>query len=440
MSTLRALLAPRASVVFTSKTGAVVQTPRGISRLRPHRACSYAALVLAFAGLGCSSGSLGRADASADEPAATQALDVEVVSPARGDIVRTISLPASIEADQQATLYSKVSGYLESISVDIGDRVGQGQLLAKIDVPEISDQLREGEAELAAALADRRIADAELASAGAKSKLQALTYERLQAVRTAEPDVVSQQDVDEAKAQSDMAAANVKEAEGQILRIDSRIKQLEAAKQRLQTLLGFAEIRAPFDGVVTDRFVDPGALLQAGRSSVSVQEIVTVAKVDKVRVAVDVPESEAPHVRTSGDATVVIDAMPGKQFQGSISRFSRSLNPTTRTMRAEIDLPNPDGVLLPGMFGRATLSLAIRAGAVTVPAEALHAEGERSFVYEVIGGRARRVDVETAPGDGIDIEITRGLNGGERVIVAAREPLSDGTAVSAVEANPEPRP
>lgn len=440
MSTLRALLAPRAVVAVTSETGAVAQRPRGNSRLRPRSACACAALALAFTGLGCSSGSLGRADASADEPAAAQALDVEVVSPARGDIVRTISLPASVEADQQATLYSKVSGYLESIAVDIGDRVSQGQLLAKIDVPEISDQLREAEAELAAAAADRRMADAEFASAGAKSKLQTLTYERLQAVRTAEPDVVSQQDVDEAKAQSDMAAANVKETESQILQIDSRIKQLEAAKQRLQTLLGFAEIRAPFGGIVTDRFVDPGALLQAATASDSVQKIVAVAKVDKVRVAIDVPESEAPHVRASGDATVMIDAMPGKQFQGSISRFSRSLNPATRTMRAEIDLPNTDGVLLPGMFGRATLTLAIRAGAVTVPAEALHAEGERSFVYEAIGGLARRVDVETAPGDGIDIEITGGLDGSERVIVATRQPLSDGTAVNAVEADRESRP
>ena len=440
MSSPRALLAPRATVAFTLTTGAVAQGQRGISRLRPRSACSCAALAVAFTGLGCSSGSLGPADASADEPATAQALDVEVVSPARRDVARTISLPASIEADQQATLYSKVSGYLESIAVDIGDRVSQGQLLAKIDVPEISDQLREGEAELAAAQADRSMAEAELASAGAKSRLQALTFERLEAVRTAEPDVVSRQDVDEAKAQSDMAAASVKETESQILQIDSRIQQLEAAKQRLETLLGFAEIRAPFDGIVTDRFVDPGALLQAATSSDSVQKIVTVAKVDKVRVAIDVPESEAPYVRVSSAATVTVDAMPGKQFQGSVSRFSRSLNPATRTMRAEIDLPNTDGLLLPGMFGRATLTLATRADAVTVPAEALHAEGDRSFVYEVIGGRARRVDVETAPGDGIDVEITGGLNGSERVIVAAREPLSDGTAVNAVEANRESRP
>ena len=146
MSTLQALLAPRAAVAFTSKTEAAAQRPGGISRLRPRRGCPYAVLALALAGLGCSSGSLGRADASAEEPASTQALDVEVVFPARGDIVRTISLPASIEADQRATLYSKVSGYLESIAVDIGDRVRQGQLLAEIDVPEISDQLREGEA------------------------------------------------------------------------------------------------------------------------------------------------------------------------------------------------------------------------------------------------------------------------------------------------------
>ena len=440
MSALRASLASRANVVSTSKAGAADRGPRSVVRRpRPSEACLCVALAVAWTGLGCS-GSPGRADASADQPASTETLDVEVISPARGDIVRTIALPASIEADQQATLYSKVSGYLESIAVDIGDRVSQGQLVAEIDVPEIADRLREGEAELAAAEADGRMADAELAGAKAQSKLRALTYERLQAVRTAEPAVVSQQDVDEAKAQSDMATANVSEIESRILQIDSRIKQLEAAKQRLQTLLGFAEIRAPFNGIVTDRFVDPGALLQAATSSDSVQKIISVAKVDKMRIAVDVPESEAPYVRAGSAATVTIDARPGKQFDGSVSRFSRSLNPATRTMRAEIDLPNPDGLLLPGMFGRAALTLAVQAGAVTVPAEALHAEGGRSFVYEVVGGRARRVDVETAPGDGIDVEITGGLNGSERVIVAAREPLSAGTAVNAVDANPESRP
>ena len=354
--------------------------------------------------------------------------------------MRTISLPTSVEADQQAKLYSKVSGYLESISVDIGDRVRDGQLLAKIDVPEIVNQHSEAEAGLAVAEADRSRTKAELDSAAAQSKLQELTYDRLKAVRTAQPDVLSQQAVDEAMTESEVAAANVNEIVGRILQIDSRINQLQATVQRLETMLGFAEIRAPFDGVVTERFVDPGALLQAATSNDSAQPILTVAKVDKVRLAIDVPESEAPHVELNNSATITIDAMPGKQFQGSVSRFSRSLNPATRTMRAEIDLANAEGLLLPGMFGRATLTLEIRAGAVTVPAEALHAEGDRSFVYQAVGGRARRVDVETLPGDGIDIEVIAGLDGGERIIVAAREPLSDGATVNAVEVNSESQP
>lgn len=401
----------------------------------------YLCVVLAatLVALSCSD-SPGQGDTSANQPSGTEPLDVEVVSPEREDIVRTISLPASVEADQEATLYGKVSGYLESIAVDIGDRVSRDQLLAKIDVPEIRDQLLEAEAGLAATRADRGRAEAELASAVAQAKLQALTYKRLQAVRTAEPGVLAQQAVDEAMAESEVAAAGVDEVESRILEIDSRIKQLEATTQRLETMLGFAEIRAPFDGVVTERFVDPGALLQAAISSDSVQSIITVAKVDKVRLAIDVPESEAPHVRTNTSATVTIDAMPGEQFQGSVSRYSRSLNPATRTMRAEIDLPNTEGLLLPGMFGRATLTLEIRAGAVTVPAEALHVEGDRSFVYQAVGGRARRVDVETLPGDGIDIEVIGGLDGSELIIVAAREPLADGIAVNAMELNAESSP
>lgn len=404
------------------------------SRVRRTRVFCCVALAVTSIWVGCAVAvGPGQADASEDQRPGEQVLDVEVVSPVREDIVRTVSLPTSVGADQQATLFSKVSGYLESISVDIGDGVRHGQLLAKIDVPEIIDQRREAEAGLAVAEADRSGAKAELESAAARATLQELTYDRLKAVRTAQPDVLSQQAVDEAKAEFEVATARVDEIVARILQIDSRISQLQATVQRLQTMLGFAEIRAPFDGVVTERFVDPGALLQAATSSDSVQPIITVAKVDKVRLAIDVPESEAPSVRVGGAATVTIDAVPGKQFQGSVSRFSRSLNPATRTMRAEIDLPNPQGLLLPGMFGRATLQLEVRAGAVTIPAEALHAEGDRSFVYQAIGGQARRVEVETLPGDGIDIEITVGLDGSERIIMAAREPLSDGTAINAVE-------
>ena len=410
--------------------------PNANSRLGSASVFCCVALAGASIWLGCGGGP-GQADASEDQSLGAEVLDVEVVSPMREDIVRTISLPTSVEADQQATLYSKVSGYLESISVDIGDRVRHGQLLARIDVPEIIDQKREAEAGLAVAEADRSRTNAELEGAAARATLQELTYDRLKAVRTAQPDVLSQQAVDEAKAEFEVAAARVEETVGRILQIDSRISQLQATVQRLHTMLGFAEIRAPFDGVVTERFVDPGALLQAATTSDSVQPIIAVAKVDKVRLAIDMPESEAPNVRVGGTAEVMIDAMPGKQFQGAVSRFSRSLNPATRTMRAEIDLPNPNGLLLPGMFGRATLKLEVRTDAVTIPAEAIHAEGDRSFVYQAVGGRARRVDVETLPGDGIDIEVTGGLDGSERIIIAAREPLSDGTAVNAVAIEPE---
>lgn len=394
-------------------------------------------LVVAAAGwLGCGEPG-GEQRATSSGAASPPPVDVVVVTPVREALDRQVVLPASIEAFETTTLFSKVSGYLGRISVDIGDKVERGQLLATIEVPEIIDQLRKAEADLAANQADRASTESELESFEAKSRLQELTYERIESVRRAEPDVISQQAVDEARAEFEVARAAVQVAKGRIGQIESKVKQVEAEIDRLETLIGFSEVRAPFSGIVTNRYVHTGTLLQAATSSRPVQGIVTIASLDIVRLYVDVPEAEVSFVQAGDPAVTTVDSMPGREFRGEVTRFSGVLDPTTRTMRTEIHLTNTGWLLRPGMYGRARLTLEERSDAVTIPAEALRVDGGSSYVYRVVNGRARRTDVETKIRDGVRVEVTGGLNASERIVLSARGALADNVPVRAVELGPE---
>lgn len=394
------------------------------------------ALAASLGSLGCGAGSADSAAPEADRSDRSR-VDVQVVSPLRQEMTRQVELPASVAAFETTTLLSKISGYLASINVDIGDSVRSGQLIAQVDVPELRDQVQEAKAELEAKRADLAASKAELESARAELGLRRITHERIQAVRNDEPDVMPQQTLDEARAGFELASAAVRVGESRIKQIEGTIKQVQASIKRLQTLVGFAKIQAPFDGVVTQRHVDPGTLLQAETSSRMVQQIVTIASVNRVRLRVDVPEAEVPFVQVGDAASVVMDSMPGRVFEGSVTRFAGSLDPSTRTMRTEIDLPNPELILRPGMYGRATLSLDTKPDVITIPADSLRVDGEAEFVYCVVDGRARRFDVKATVGDGVVVEVTDGLEGTESVVVTARGPIVDGAPVNSAELRQE---
>lgn len=402
-------------------------------RALPALGCGFA---LAWFWLGCASPQAEPVESERDSRDGVP-VDVRVVVPVREDLARRVVLSANVRALETTTVYSKVSGYLSGIEVDIGDRVSRGQLIAKLEVPELRDQLREAEAARDAAQADRAGAAAELEGAQADAELQEKTYERLRAVREEEPDGMPQQMVDEARAAYRRSQAAVKAVESRLNLLESAVRRAQATMRRLQTLIAYAEIRAPLNGVVTERFVDPGALLQAATSSKTVQRIVTVASMDRVRLLVDVPESEVPFVQAGDPAVLTVDAMPGREFVGEVTRFALALDPATRTMRTEIELENPGWLLRPGMYGQVALSLEISPNAITVPAEALRVDGDRSFVYCLAGGFVQRVDVEAAIRDGVKAEVTSGLEGHEQVVVSARGPIADGIQVNAVEVLPK---
>ena len=365
-----------------------------------------------------------------ENPGSHSRVEVEIVKPLREDLLRDITMPAGIEAFEKTTVYSRVTGYLEWIGVDIGDRVKKGKTIAKIEAPEMLDQYDEAEAELGKAKADHENAEAELQSAKADYELKEVTYKRLQAVREEDPEVMPQQTVDEAKAKFEVAAARIKVFESRINQVLSRVKQIEAGLKRLQTLIAYTQIKAPFSGVVTERFVDPGALVQAATTSRNVQPIVTVETMQKLRLFLDVPEREVPFVNVGDPAVITVDALPGSKFEGKVTRFAMALNASTRTMKTEIDIPNRDGLLRPGMYGQVTLTLEKHPEAMMLPAEAVHTQGEKTFVYLAVGGCGKKVTVETGLDDGVKVEIIRGLKGDESIVLAARGSLVEDMRIS----------
>ncbi|MBI3303583.1 MAG: efflux RND transporter periplasmic adaptor subunit [Deltaproteobacteria bacterium] len=344
---------------------------------------------------------------------------VQVTEPRREAISRTLTLPGSVEAFEKARLYAKVAGYLEKIHVDIGDRVTKGQVLAVLDIPEMAMEYAQAEAELAEAKAQH-------AKAQVDDALQKVVLERSKTLRARE--AITQQQLDEAQARGEVAAAEVRLAQ-------ARIDNVQAHLGKLKTLMEYARIKAPFDGIVTERFVDPGALIQVATSTSNVSPLVTVQRVDMVRVFVAVPEPDVPAVDRGDPATLVLSALPEKKFAGTVTRFASALDSSTRTMKVEVDLPNPEGLLRPGMYGNLTLNLETRAEAFTLPATALLTEKGKVFVYVVEDGQARKVEVTTGIDNGIRVEITSGLQGHEEVIVAGANAVNNGGSVRAVRAD-----
>jgi len=326
---------------------------------------------------------------------------------------RTLTLAANIQPYEQAPLYAKVAGYVATMSVDIGDRVRKNEVLVRLDIPEMEQQLAKARSELG----ERR---AELAKAETEAKLATVIHERSRALRREK--AITEQDLDEAEARAAARAADLELAH-------ARVKSAESSLAALQALAGYAEIRAPYDGIIVKRFVDPGALVPQSTSGGNASPIVVIGRADRLRAVVDVPEPDALAIREGEPAILETGAPPGKKFEGKVSRFARALDMASRTMRTEIDLPNDDGELLAGMLGSLTIHVDLHDAPLTLPEGAVKREPKRTFVYVVDGGRAREQAVRT----GLEIdgrtEILEGIQADQLVIVSPPPELSEGTEV-----------
>jgi RND family efflux transporter MFP subunit len=350
-------------------------------------------------------------------------LQVKLAKPKREGITRTITLTANVEAYEQVSLYAKVAGYLKTINVDIGDRVGSGELLAALEVPEINQQYRAAQSEVAERQAD-------LDKARADADLAKVIFVRSEGLRAKE--AITEQDMDEAGARHSTADAQVEVAQ-------SRLRAAQAHLAEVSALLSYSRITSPFYGIVTRRFVDPGALLQAATANNSVTPIVTVARIDIIRVFVDVPEPDAPLISQGEAAVLRVGSVPQRTFKGNVTRYAGALDPATRTMRTEVDLCNSDAMLRPGMFGDLTLRIIDHPDVLTLPNDVVRHDNEGAFVYVLDGTRALRRTVETGLTSDDRVEIVSGIDDRARVIAGSSPELKGGASVRAVVDTATPR-
>ncbi|MBI3715297.1 MAG: efflux RND transporter periplasmic adaptor subunit [Betaproteobacteria bacterium] len=316
--------------------------------------------------------------------------EVQVVRPLRRDMAATLRIPATVSPFHQTTIYAKVSGYLKSIYFDKGDRVRQEQVLAVIDAPEIEQQYEQ-------TLADYTI--------------KKVTYERLFQVWKEAPDVIAKQDVDVAEASA---------------------KAMQHLLEQRQTWLDYTKVRAPYDGTLTARFVDPGAMIQVATSSATqTVPLFTIMDTSTLRFYVNVPQEDASFIQRGTPATIVLKDPVEKRIEAAVTRSAMSLDPATRTMLVEVDVRNPGLALSPGMYAEVVLTLRLHKGALIIPPAALVSENSSKSVFVVEQGVARKVPVKTDIDDGVWIEITSGLTGGEDVVVVGKSRMADGKPAKA---------
>ena len=327
---------------------------------------------------------------------------VAVAVAKRAPLANTLSLSGEFKPFQDVDLHAKVAGYIRRISVDVGDRVQAGQVLAVLEVPEL-----EAEAQGAAASLER----AKSAHAAAH-----FAYLRLKQASDARPGLIAPQELDDALARD-------KEAEAQV-------GISEATQKQQAALSDYTRITAPFTGVVTRRYADTGALIQAGTSSnTQAMPVVRLAEDDRLRLVLPVPESAVPQIHLGTEVEVRVQALD-RTFQGRVARFSSDLDRQTRTMETEIDVANPDGRLVAGMYAETVLDLGRKASALTIPVEAVSRKGSESTVL-VVGSNDRLEERRVGLGmEGTSrVEALTGIREGDRVVIGNRSDFRVGEQV-----------
>jgi RND family efflux transporter MFP subunit len=383
------------------------------------------AVIVAIALSSCSGGQ-NRAQASG--PSVT----VGITKVVKKSLARQITLSSELVPFQEIDVYAKESGYINDLKVDYGTHVKAGQVMAILEIPELQAQLEEDQAEIKNANNQMTRAQHELARYQAQYKALHLEYTRLNGVFQSQPGIVAQQEVDDAQGK-DLAASSQVDA-GQAA-LEAAQSQLAAAKAKLvrdQSLFDYSKITAPFSGVVTERYANLGTLMQAGTgSSTQAMPLVKLSEDDLFRLVIPVPESYVRYIRVGDPVSVHVPSL-NRTFPGKVARFSVDVRSDTRTMHTEVDVPNPQRVLLPGLYAEAGLELDQKQNVPTIPVQALNHEGEKTTVFVVnhdgqLADRVVQIGLETSS----DAEVISGLVEGEQVVVSDRSGLKVGQKVQA---------
>jgi len=327
-------------------------------------------------------------------------------------VSRTIELPAEIAPYLSVSLHAKVQGYVENVLVDRGSAVKQGDLLVELSAPETNAQIAEAESKVEAVEADRLQAEAQLAAARSTSEHMS------DAAKT--PGAVAGNDLIQAQKQVEAAQALV----------NSRQKASAAAKaaaDALKTMQAYLKITAPFEGVVTERLVHPGALVGPNADS----PLLVIQQVSRLRVVVPLPEEDVGAIARGASVEFRVPAYPERNYSGTIARIAHALDTKTRTMAVELEVANKDGSLSPGMYPTVKWPIRRPRPSLFVPKTSVVTTTERTFVIRNRNGRAEWVDVKTGDADGNLVEVMGNLQAGDQVVRRATDELREGTTIQA---------
>ena len=378
--------------------------------------------------------SCGGDGANAKEPNTSQSgpqpPEVGVVKVTRRNLQQTLMVSSELVPFQQIDVYAKESGFVKTLSVDYGTHVTQGQVMAVLEIPELQMQLAEDQADIKDAQSQMARAANELQRVQAQQKVAHLEFTRLDSVARSRPGLVAQQEVDDRQGEDLAAEAQVAAAQSALQSAQSELNRAQARQRRDQALFDYTKIVAPFPGVVTKRYANLGTLLQSGmNSSTQAMPLVQLSEDDLFRLVIPVSESYAPDIHLGDPVNVRVPVLQ-RDFTGHVARFSFDLDETTRTMHTEVDVPNPQRVLMPGMYAEATVAFDRRTNVLVVPPEAVNIDGDRRSVWMIqpsgkVENRRVVLGVETAD----YTEVVSGLRDGDMVAVGDRSGLHDGEIV-----------
>jgi membrane fusion protein (multidrug efflux system) len=369
----------------------------------------------------CGSNSGSSASTTNAQGASAPAPTVEVVKVVSRKLAITVRLPGELQPYEVVAVYPKVTAFVDSISVDRGSLVKTGQLMARLGAPEISAQRAEAQSKLQGAEAQRAEAEAKLAS-------DESTYQRLKAA-SATPGVVAGNDLEVAQ----------KAVEADRARLESVREGAQAARSALKSISeieGYLQVRAPFDGVVTERNVHPGALVGPASGSGVGVPIVRVENTSRLRLLVPVPEKYATGMTEGTIVQFSVPAFPNQAFSGKVARIAHSVDVKTRTMPVELDVTNTDGRLASGMFPEVLWAVSRAQPTLFVPTSAVARTTEAIFVVRIRDGNVEWVNVQTGESDGKLTEVFGDLHAGEAVATRGTDELRSGMRVTAKETAP----
>ena len=365
----------------------------------------------------------------ANDDANTMAADVPVVSvvfPKKNDAARELVYPATVRANQSTAIYTRSTGFLKHWYVDIQDHVTKGQLLAEIDAPDLDAQLSQAQASLNQDIANVAKSDADL-------KLADVTVKRYVEAQKVSPGSVTEEQVDQQRNMYDDAVAALNQSK-------ASVAQAQATVQQLQAEVSFEKLTAPFDGVITTRNFDNGAFLSPPtNTSTGGREVFDIAQIDLLRVYVNVPQPDSTAVQVGKPVYLTVQNYGPKKFAGVVARTSGSLDETTRTLTVELDFPNKDSSLYPGMYGQAHLPVSNADATLLVPTSALLFNADGTTVALVKDDKVHIQPVKVGRDFGTMLEVTSGLTTADEVVTNPGEKLAEGISVN-VPVGPDGKP